>query len=187
MTLTFENDNDVIVYAFEKIICYARKNQYIFVAQSIWWIASVIGLTDGLVTHINSLRVRSEADRLPLEVEQFAIGAKVSTEPKDQPRINIKGSDVHPDRISQVSDTVNSSYQVESSEPELESASKVIQHTGRFINQSRKERWALALKPSVLSRTRSGKVPIKHLNKKQRNQLQAIPEDTLVEYLESRK
>ena len=187
MTLIFENDNDVIVYAFENIICYARKNQYIFVAQSIWWIASVIGLTDGLVTHINNLRVRSEADRLPLEVEQLSIGAKVSTEPKDQPRINIKGSGVHPDRISQVNDTVNSSYEIESSEPELESASKVIQNAKKFINQSRKERRALAIKPSVLSCTRSGKILSKPLNQKQRNRLQAISKDTLIKYLESRK
>ena len=50
MTITFENDNDVIVYALEKIIAYTRNNQYIFVAQSIWWIVSVIGLTEGLVT-----------------------------------------------------------------------------------------------------------------------------------------
>ena len=30
MTIGFENDNDVIVYALEKVIAYARDNQYIF-------------------------------------------------------------------------------------------------------------------------------------------------------------
>jgi len=49
MPITFENDNDVICYALEKIISYARDNQYIFLAQSIWWISSVIGLQQGLV------------------------------------------------------------------------------------------------------------------------------------------
>jgi len=57
MTINFENENDVIVYALEKIISYAQKNRYIFVAQSVWWIASVIGLSDGLVIHINNLRI----------------------------------------------------------------------------------------------------------------------------------
>ena len=57
MTLTFENDKDVIVYVLERIISHARKHQYIFVAQSIWWIASVIGLTEGLATHIDNLRI----------------------------------------------------------------------------------------------------------------------------------
>jgi len=60
MTITFENENDVIVYALEKIISYAREHQYIFVAQSVWWIASVIGLTEGLGMHIDNLRIRRE-------------------------------------------------------------------------------------------------------------------------------
>jgi len=56
MTITFENDNDVIVYALEKIIAYARKNQQIFVAQCVWWLASVISLKQGLIVHIDNLR-----------------------------------------------------------------------------------------------------------------------------------
>jgi hypothetical protein len=44
MTITFANDNDVIVYALEKIISYTRKSQQIFVAQCMWWLASIIGL-----------------------------------------------------------------------------------------------------------------------------------------------
>jgi len=59
MPITFENDNDVIVYAFKKIISYARENQYIFLAQSIWWIASIIGLQQGLIIHIDNLTNRS--------------------------------------------------------------------------------------------------------------------------------
>jgi len=60
MTLTFENDNNVIVYALEKIIAFAKNNQYIFLAQSVWWIASVLGLQAGLVIYINNLQVRSD-------------------------------------------------------------------------------------------------------------------------------
>jgi len=60
MTFTFENDNDVIVYALEKIISYARNNQYIFLARSVWWISSIIGLQQGLIIHIDNLRNRSK-------------------------------------------------------------------------------------------------------------------------------
>jgi len=60
MTLTFENDNNVIVYTMEKIIAFAKNNQYIFLAQSVWWIASVLGLQTGLVIYIDNLQVRSD-------------------------------------------------------------------------------------------------------------------------------
>jgi len=60
MPITFENDNDVIVYALEKIISYARDNQYVFLAQSIWWISSILELQQGLIVHIDNLRIRSE-------------------------------------------------------------------------------------------------------------------------------
>ena len=60
ITITFDNDNDVIVYALEKIISFARNNHYIFLALSIWWISSLIGLQQGLAIHIDNLRERSE-------------------------------------------------------------------------------------------------------------------------------
>jgi hypothetical protein len=43
MMITFAGDSDIIVYALEKNISHARNNQYIFLAQSIWWIAAIIG------------------------------------------------------------------------------------------------------------------------------------------------
>jgi len=70
MTITFDNENDIIVYALEKVICYARDNRYIFVAQSVWWIASVIGLSEKLATHIDNLRIRFEASQLISEEDQ---------------------------------------------------------------------------------------------------------------------
>jgi len=59
MTFTFENDNDVIVYALEKVISYARRTQQIFVAQCVWWLASVIGLEPGVVIYIDNLHGRT--------------------------------------------------------------------------------------------------------------------------------
>jgi len=59
MTITFEDDNDLIIYALEKVISYTRRSQHIFVAQCGWWLASVIELESGLVNHINKLYGRT--------------------------------------------------------------------------------------------------------------------------------
>jgi hypothetical protein len=58
MTITFETDSEVIVYALEKIISFAQGNQYLFVANCAWWIAGVIGLDSELVTFIDNLEIR---------------------------------------------------------------------------------------------------------------------------------
>jgi hypothetical protein len=58
MTITFENDSDVIVYALEKIISFARENQYLFVANCAWWISGVINLQQRLINHIDNLEAR---------------------------------------------------------------------------------------------------------------------------------
>ena len=72
MTITFENHNDVIVYALEKVIFYARRNQQIFVAHCVWWLASIIGLEQGLVNHIDNIQSRVEvaiaAEALPEDI-----------------------------------------------------------------------------------------------------------------------
>jgi hypothetical protein len=60
MTITFENDNDVIVYALEKVIFYAKRTQQILVAQCVWWLASVIGLEQSLVNYISNKQARKE-------------------------------------------------------------------------------------------------------------------------------
>jgi hypothetical protein len=66
MTITFENDNDVVLYALEQVTAFARRTQQIFLAQCVWWIASVIGLEPGLKIHVNNL-----ASRKPTEQEQL--------------------------------------------------------------------------------------------------------------------
>ena len=59
MTVSFENDNDVIVYALEKVKSYARRTQQIIVAQSVWWLAGIIGLEEALVNHVDKLHGRT--------------------------------------------------------------------------------------------------------------------------------
>jgi hypothetical protein len=73
MTITFESDSDIIVYALEKIISFARENQYLFVANCAWWLAGVIGLDSGLIIFIDCLETRKQAYQ-PREV---------STTPRD--------------------------------------------------------------------------------------------------------
>jgi hypothetical protein len=53
MTFSFKNDNDIIVYALEKVVSYASRFQHVFLAQCVWWLASVIGLEQELVTFID--------------------------------------------------------------------------------------------------------------------------------------
>jgi len=65
MTFTFENDKNTIIYALEKIITFTRDNPYVFVAQCVWWLASIIGLESGLVAHVENDRIRSEIVHSP--------------------------------------------------------------------------------------------------------------------------
>jgi len=84
MTISFENDNDVIVYPLEKIIYYARRTQQIFVAQCVWWLASIIGLEQGLTIHIDNLQKRQNI-LIPTEEETETVGHQI-----------------HPDQVAQV-------------------------------------------------------------------------------------
>jgi hypothetical protein len=124
MTITFENDNDIIIYALEKIISYAREHQYIFLAQSIWWISSVVGLQEGLVIHIDNLKVRREIGK-----------PEHGSEPK------IPG--VHPDRAANIL-TSEGSYEPSEcdtlSTTESNIHNEVIENCEAFLEQSKQER-----------------------------------------------
>jgi len=86
MTITFENDNDIIIYTLEKIISYARRTQQIFVAHCIWWLASLIGLKQGLVVHIDNRPIRSEIVYPPIAakdtVSRISEGSEFSQQDK---------------------------------------------------------------------------------------------------------
>jgi len=81
MTVTFENDNNVIVYALVKVISHARRTQQIFVAQCVWWLASIIGLEQGLVNYIDNIQSRRNVTVNPEEA--LSIGRTVSPTPRD--------------------------------------------------------------------------------------------------------
>jgi len=171
MTSTFENDNDVIVYALETVIDYTRKNQYIFVAQSVWWIASIIGLTEELVTHIDTLCVRSEVHQGLLPAHRTTIldgetlpktrgivnptvinrlSKEVSAKPRDLQKdssIDSSSGYIHPDRISRVHNTIQGNNNSEPSGSDQDQTLRLKETTEKFISDSWKERKAVTKKP----------------------------------------
>lgn len=60
MTITFENDKDIIVYTFEKILLSSRERQLLFAAHCVLWLAAISGSPQGLLNHIDSLPERAE-------------------------------------------------------------------------------------------------------------------------------
>jgi len=58
MSITFQNDTGVIIYAPEKIIAFAWNHRYLLVAQCVWWLASIIRLEQGLVKYLNAIQFR---------------------------------------------------------------------------------------------------------------------------------
>jgi len=171
MTITFENDNDVIIYALEKSIAYARRTQQIFVAQCVWWLASILGLEQGLIAHIDILQ------RASRETSVGTSGQRVSVTPRDIP----EDSRIHPDRIQQVGRETPDLEEEYDSEPDQQS--RVLKEAEQFVSISRQDRKAFSKKKAKdqLSQTRSEKTIAKSLSNKQRKYLQSIPKDTIVE------
>jgi len=83
MTITFENDNDVIVYALEKIVSFARENQYLFVGNCPWWLAEVLGLDRGLTTHIDNLALQRNTDLSVTSLAERNTKRSISSTPRD--------------------------------------------------------------------------------------------------------
>jgi len=208
MTITFENDNHVIVYGLERIISYARENQYIFLAQSIWWIASVIGLQQGLLIHIENLKnrepiipdttsraisvTRTKCDQKdegkvhPDRIGQTDNERETSVTPRDLAE-DQRLENIHPGRIQQFGKETPDLEEEYDSEPDRQS--RALKEADQFLSLSRKERKAFSKKKAKeqLSRTQSGKIITKPLSNKQRQYLQSISKDAIVEYIANRK
>jgi hypothetical protein len=75
ITISLWNDNDVVIYALEKIIPFARDNLYIFLAQNIWQISSIIGLQQELVNYMDNLK---EQYNNPLQEDRRRASAALS-------------------------------------------------------------------------------------------------------------
>jgi hypothetical protein len=200
MTITFNNDNNVIVYAFRKVIAYARRTHQIFVAQCVWWLASIIGLERGLINHFDNIQSRAEvataeeahSEDIPCaevnrDTETIWNLREVSITPRniqEDPRSRAALDNVHPDRKTQIQSSDDDISSLDIEDPRLEVIAK---ETEKFISLSRKERKAVTKRNSNnLSNARSGKI-VKPATKKQRNYLQSIPKDTITDYLKNMK
>jgi hypothetical protein len=145
MTISFKNDNDVIVYSLQKIISYARHNQYNFLAQSVWLISSIIGLQQGLIIYIDNLKVRSDNKIFTSRYEK-SILAKPSN----------SSLHIHPSRVTQIQ-TFDGDYS--DSREETISTTKsdihneVIEHCEAFLGQSKKESKAIGRKKRQASKS----------------------------------
>jgi len=191
MTITFENDNDAIIHALDKIISFARSHQYIFLAQCIWWIASIIGLQQGLATHIHNLR-KSVAitDRTISEerlthiaidnsmVRNVVIVQEQSASRRDiqeDSRFNPAFDQVHPDRRIQVNQEADD-YELD------QHFDKVIDKAECFLERSEERR----KKVDPFCRTCQGKLIHQKLTQKERNRLNQVSPDQIRDMLWNR-
>jgi hypothetical protein len=176
------------------IISYTRDNEYIFLAQTIWWTASIIGLQQGLVMHIDNLEKRSEAMvRSAAPQAQDTINQCDNSqqgEEKSATPYNIRGDSrlhnelghIHPDRISQAQSTIHNISDLQLSDSLIDQSSQIIKQAELFIQKFQKDQKWLTNWKDPLSRTRSGQILAKPLFKNQRNYLQSIPKATTSHY-----
>jgi hypothetical protein len=149
MTITFENDNDIIVYALEKVISYARRTQQIFVAQCIWWLASIIGLEQGLANYIDNIQSRVNVTIIPEKVP-------ISREP------------ISPEKVPSTRETVSP---VPRNNQDDSRQDYFLKECEGFLRESRKLRDIISLKAEGITPTgRINPTPIskKYLRKKDR-------------------
>jgi len=161
------------------------------VAQCFWWLASIIGLERGLISHIDNLWKKDRfVDQQPegtgRDIRQSREVSAIPRDLQEDPRSNIELGNIHPDRVSRVGFTNSdvSELELDNSEP-----LPILEKAEQFLRTSRKERKAFKQrkKADILSRTRSGKILTKPLSNKQRNYLQGISKETIAEYLANRK
>jgi hypothetical protein len=122
------------------IIFFARDNQYIFLAQSVWWKASIIGSQEGLVNHIDKHKIRNDIGNLEISVA---------------PLVHQDLLAVHPSRAAQVQ-TSNGDYIESDSESisttETDIHNKVIENCETFLELSKQERQAIGRKKQQVSK-----------------------------------
>jgi hypothetical protein len=198
MPIVVESDKDVIVYAFGMIIAYARDNQDILLAQTVWWISSIIGLQQGLVMHIDNIKKRSditiresvqEDNASSNKIHHGTIVSRIAGDNQDGLSHDCDNDNIHPDRISQVGQTILDLSNGGPRDVEPSQEPGVVGKTEQLLKTSRKARRVFTKQKRInsLSRTWSGRIIAKPLSNEQRNYLQAIPKDTIATYLEDRK
>jgi hypothetical protein len=148
MTISFENDNHVIIYALEKIFFFAHDKQYVFLAQRIWWISSLFGLQQELVDYIDNFKILTNSTLQ--EVSQLSKagissvgqsvpgrdGAKTSCDTEQDSRLPITQNHIDSDRLPQVAVTIHNIGGGDSSNSETEQRQQIIMRTEDVVQRS---------------------------------------------------
>jgi hypothetical protein len=94
---------------------------------------------------------------------------------------------IHPSSIAQVAVTIHDPHCNNPSDKETEQLQGTIQSSEGCVQRSWKEQKTFVRQKGFLSHTRSGKVFACAVTKKQRKNLQSIPNESLQVYLEDKK
>jgi len=196
MTIPFETDNKVIINGLENTISYAWDNHYIFIPHCIWWIASIIRLQQDLVIFINILNKRAsvrlrEYGLTNVRSERIAIGPEIQniSATIDAPTEDFRAEQIleYVERFFQRWEKPWNKWELsqdlkDTREPQRDSNIPDIEEIPVYSGREQRalrQQW----KSDPLSVIWSGRVEVKPLTKEQENRLQAIPRDTLLEYL----
>jgi hypothetical protein len=91
MNITFQNEANVLLWCFAKLIVTFQAIQYLFAAQCVWWISAIIELQSALVYFIDNYLFRSETrieERQPPLVALW--NELIPVKPnKDIPKLNL--------------------------------------------------------------------------------------------------
>jgi hypothetical protein len=75
------------VYTIEKVISYARRTQQIFVAQCVWWLASIIGFEQGLVNYGDNIQSHIEVTVTSEESPEMSVAVSSQVQPSNIHRV----------------------------------------------------------------------------------------------------
>lgn len=95
MTIMFDKNKIIIVYALEKVIFYTRDYQYIFLAQSLWWISSVLVFQQGLCIYIDKLKTNQNTGTSKIQ----------NIEVNDIAELRVLDSHIHQENIESIQGT----------------------------------------------------------------------------------
>jgi hypothetical protein len=167
-------------------------------AQTVWWISSIIGLQQGLVIHIDNIKKRSDItiresvqkdNASSKKIHHGTIVSRIAGDNQDGLSLDCDKDNTHPDGISQVGQTILDLSNGGPRDLEPSKEPGVVGKTEQLLKTSQKARRVFTKQKRInsLSRTRSGRIIAKPLSNEQRNYLQAIPKDTIARYLEDKK
>jgi hypothetical protein len=160
MVYLFTNDHDIIICIFSRLLDGFEKNDQLFAAQCIWWLAHLIQWTE-VLTYYRHYRIFPSEYKEPIEGEPLE-GSKTSDNTDvsdlDLNQTLIDGSlmrywNIHPSRVDKINQDNTSD-----SKNRLDS---VLKDTGRFLQKSKYKKQLL----DPLRRTHQSKEASRKLSK----------------------